>query len=199
MAQIYVCGGDPRFCDLQTPKNNLDMKPLFRINSRPMKYPTLHKVMLTTVALVASLALSAQAGRPSLSTAAQNHKGRGQHPAMSARAAHQHLLPFAVYQLDDGTMEDSVAFGNGLQNFESLWFNHFDVIAGQTSISTVSVAWGTPIAPDPSQNGTPVTIAVWSDPNGDGSPTDAVLLGSVAGTVQNSSTDTFVDYTFSPA
>jgi len=163
-----------------------------------MKYPTLHKVMLTTVALVASLALSAQAGRPSLSTAAQNHKGRGQHPAMSARAAHQHLLPFAVYQLDDGTMEDSVAFGNGLQNFESLWFNHFDVIAGQTSISTVSVCWGTPIAPDPSQNGTPVTIAVWSDPNGDGNPSDAVLLGSVAGTIQNSGTDTFVNYTFSP-
>ena len=95
-------------------------------------------------------------------------------------------------------MEDSVGFGNGLQNFESLWFNQFDVIAGQTSISTVSVAWGTPIAPDPSQNGTPVTIAVWSDPNGDGSPTDAVLLGSVAGTIQNSGTDTFVNYTFSP-
>ena len=198
MAQMYVCGGDPRFCDLQTPKNNLDMKPLFRINSRPMKYPTLHKVMLTTVALVASLALSAQAGRPSLSTAAQNHKGGAKNPAMSARGA-SHFLPFAIYELDDGTMENSVGFGNGLQNFESLWFNQFDVIAGQTSISTVSVNWGTPLFPDPSQNGTPVTIAVWSDPNGDGSPTDAVLLGSVAGTVQNSSTDTFVDYTFSPA
>src|SRR6478735_7706534 len=114
MAQTCVRRG-PRFFDPQTPKNNLDMKPLFRINSPPMKYPTLHKVMLTTVALVASLALSAQAGRPSLSTAAQNHKGSGKHPSMSARAAHHHLLPFAIYQLDDGTMEDSVAFGNGLQ------------------------------------------------------------------------------------
>ena len=95
-------------------------------------------------------------------------------------------------------MENSVGFGNGLQNFESLWFNQFDVIAGQTSISTVSVNWGTPLFPDPSQNGTPVTIAVWSDPNGDGSPTDAALLGSVAGTIQNSGTDTFINYTFSP-
>ena len=111
---------------------------------------------------------------------------------------HHHVAPFAIYQLDDGTMENSVGFGNGLQNFESLWFNQFDVIAGQTSITTVSVAWGTPIFPDPSLNGMPVTIAVWSDPNGDGNPSDAVLLGSVAGTIQNAGTDTFVDYTFSP-
>jgi hypothetical protein len=100
--------------------------------------------------------------------------------------------------LDDGTAEDGVGFGNGAQNFESLWMNHFDVIAGQTMITTVSVAWGTPLFPDPSNNGTPVTIAVWSDPNGDGDPTDGLLLGSVAGTIQNEGTDTFVDYTFNP-
>ena len=95
-------------------------------------------------------------------------------------------------------MEDAVGFGNGSQNFQSLWFNQFAVIAGQTSITTVSVAWGTPFFPDPFMDGTPVTIAVWSDPNGDGNPSDAALLGQVAGTIQNSGTDTFVDYTFSP-
>jgi len=108
------------------------------------------------------------------------------------------LLPNSVYMLDDGTAEDGVGFGNGVQNFESLWMNQFDVISGQTMITTVSVAWGTPFFPDPSNNGTPVTIAIWSDPNGDGDPHDAVLLGSVAGTIQNEGTDTFVDYTFSP-
>jgi len=108
------------------------------------------------------------------------------------------LLPNSVYMLDDGSAEDGVGFGNGAQNFESLWMNHFDVIAGQTMITTVSVAWGTPLFPDPSNNGTPVTIAVWSDPNGDGDPTDGLLLGSVAGTIQNEGTDTFVDYTFNP-
>ena len=51
--------------------------------------------------------------------------------------------------IDDGTMEDSVGFGNGAQNFESLWFNQFDVVPGQTMISTVSVAWGTPNLPGP--------------------------------------------------
>jgi hypothetical protein len=95
-------------------------------------------------------------------------------------------------------MEDSVGFGNGLQNFESLWFNQFAVIPGQTSISAVEVAWGTPLFPDPTLNGLPVTIAVWSDPNGDGNPSDAVLLASVAGTIQSAGTDTFVAYTFSP-
>ncbi len=108
------------------------------------------------------------------------------------------LLPNSVYMLDDGSAEDGVGFGNGAQNFESLWMNQFNVISGQTMITTVSVAWGTPLFPDPSNNGTPVTIAVWSDPNGDGSPTDAVLLGSVAGTIQNEGTDTFVNYTFNP-
>ena len=43
-----------------------------------------------------------------------------------------------------------------------------------------------------------MTIAIWSDPNGDGDPTDGLLLGSVAGTIQNEGTDTFVNYTFSP-
>ena len=108
------------------------------------------------------------------------------------------LIPDSVYMLDDGTAEDGVGFGNGSQNFESLWMNHFDVISGQTLITTVSVAWGTPLFPDPSNNGTAVTIAIWSDPNGDGDPHDALLLGSVAGTIQNEGTDTFVDYTFSP-
>jgi len=108
------------------------------------------------------------------------------------------LIPNAVYMIDDGTSEDAVGFGNGAQNFESLWFNQFDVIAGQTMISTVSVAWGTPAFPDPAMDGTPITIGIWSDPNGDGNPSDAVLLGQVSGTIQNSGTDTFIDYTLSP-
>ena len=56
------------------------MIPLFRINSQTMKYPTLRKVMLTTMALVASLALSAQAGRPTLR---QLHNNKVKEPAPS--------------------------------------------------------------------------------------------------------------------
>ena len=202
MAQTRVRRG-PRFRDSQTPKNSLDMIPLFRINSRPMKYPTLQKVVLTTMALVASLALSAQAGtRANVSSARQtlNHQQQQDGPRSPAMTARQMWHgPNATYQIDDGTAEDAVGFGNGAQNFESLWFNQFDVIPGNEMITSVEVAWGTPVFPDPTMDGTPVTIAVWSDPNGDGNPSDAALLGSVAGTIQNSGTNTFVTYTLTPA
>ena len=133
-------------------------------------------------------------GQSRFSSAAHSRKPFGPRTTRLLRS----LLPNAVYMIDDGTAEDGVGFGNGAQNFESLWMNQFNVIAGQTMITTVSVAWGTPLFPDPSNNGTPVTIAIWSDPNGDGDPTDGLLLGSVAGTIQNEGTDTFVNYTFSP-
>ena len=131
---------------------------------------------------------------PRFSAAIRGHKPVG---AKSTRLLRS-LLPNAVYMIDDGTAEDAVGFGNGIQNFQAIWFNQFDVIPGQTMISTVSVAWGTPASPDPAMDGTAITIGVWSDPNGDGNPSDAVLLGQVDGTIQNSGTDTFVDYTLSP-
>ena len=80
-----------------------------------MKYPTLHKVMLATMALVASLALSAQAGP--LSTAKQQGKRNGPpgHFPFSAQTAgggHHSPLQF-IYQLDDGTAENSVGLTLG--------------------------------------------------------------------------------------
>jgi hypothetical protein len=176
-----------------------------------MKHPTLQKVSLTTIALVASLALSAQADKPRPTSVRQskqlitkqaesqperNHLGA---TARSARTDNRHLPPYSVtatYQIDDGIAEDAVGFGNGAQNFESLWFNQFTVIPGSDTIQSVEIAWGLASFPQPI-DGTPVTVAIWSDPNGDGNPSDAVLLGSVAGTIQNSGTDTFVTYTFS--
>src|SRR4030095_16726739 len=83
-------------------------------------------------------------GLPRLSSAAHGRSPVGARAARLVRS----LIPNAVYMIDDGTAEDSVGFGNGLQNFESLWFNQFEVVAGQTMISTVSVDWGTPLFPD---------------------------------------------------
>jgi hypothetical protein len=118
---------------------------------------------------------------------------------MNAKAAtHGSNSISSTYVIDDGTMEDSVGFGDGFQSFQSVWVNQFAVIPGQTTITAVEVIWGTPNFPQ-SIDGTPVTIGVWSDPNGDGNPSDAALLGSVAGTVQQNGTDTPITYTFSPA
>jgi hypothetical protein len=167
-----------------------------------MKHPTLQKVTLTAMALVSCLALSAQAGKPSISSAKQKQGSQKRDPLSSAarfagKPSHKVRSLDSTYMIDDGTAEDAVGFGDGVSNIEALWFNQFDVIPGQTTITSVSVAWGTPAFPDPTLNGEPVTIAIWSDPNNDGNPSDAVLLGSVAGTIQNASTDTFVTYTFS--
>jgi hypothetical protein len=162
-----------------------------------MKHTTLHKIGLTTIALLASLALSAQGGTKAKVSATGHSLGKNK-VGMTAKSSGQNG-PLATYQIDDGTMEDSVGFGDGSQNFESLWFNQFDVIPGAETITSVEVAWGTPAFPDPSLDGEAVTIAVWSDPNNDGNPSDGVLLGSVPGTIQNSGTDTFVTYTLSPA
>ena len=102
----------------------------------------------------------------------------------------------AIYQYDDGTSESAVAFGDGTRNFEALWFNQFDVVPGAETITSVDIAWGSPGLTD-FVDGTPVTIAIWSDPNNDGDPADASLIGSVAGTIQNAHTNTFITYTFS--
>ncbi len=157
-----------------------------------MNPPTLCKVTLTAAALLTSIALTAHAG--SISSARQTFGSN-----RSVNPIHRLLFPASTYMIDDGTAEDAVAFGSGTENCEALWFNQFDVIPGQTSIASVSVVWGTPHFPDPDINGTPIIIAVWSDPNGDGDPSDAVLLASTDGFMLNQGTDTFVTYPFSPA
>lgn len=103
----------------------------------------------------------------------------------------------SAYMIDDGTAEDAVGFGNGAQNFEALWFNQFAVIPGLTALYAVHIAWGSPNVLD-AIDGTPVTIGIWSDPNGDGNPSDAALLGQVSGTIQNANTNTFVTYYLFP-
>ena len=154
---------------------------------------SIRPLTLTTLALAAALAVSAHAGTPSFSSATRTHGF-----SKSMNPIHRLLFPASTYMIDDGTAEDAVGFGNGGQNFESVWVNQFAVIPGATTISSVDVAWGTPFFLE-DIDGTPVTIGVWSDPNGDGNPTDGVLLGQVSGTIENAGTDTFVTYTFSPA
>src|SRR4029434_9187755 len=104
-----------------------------------MKYPTLHKVMLTTMALVASLALSAQAGTRAKVTSArqtfnhQQHQDGPNRPAMTARQLWHG--PNATYQIDDGSAEDAIGFGNGLHNLASLWLHQFAAIHGSHTIT----------------------------------------------------------------
>jgi hypothetical protein len=63
-------------------------------------------------------------------------------------------------------------------------------------LTSVSIAWGSPLSPDPSLNGLSYTALVWSDPNGDGNPSDAVLVGAAPCVVSQEGTDTFIRTAF---
>jgi hypothetical protein len=152
----------------------------FAAPSAAAAVPEPGSVLLLAIALVA-LIMSA---REKLASA---DKGRSLMNAIRAFLALAALI-FAsssqalVYSLDDGTG----SFGEGRSpNFT--FGNHFIVVPGGEIITSVSIAWS-------DGNGTPVTIKLWSDPNGDGNPNDAILLSSVAGLVANAGTDTFNTY-----
>jgi hypothetical protein len=97
-----------------------------------------------------------------------------------------------IYSVDDGTGESLVGFGGGgaVPPVLTTFGNQFNIVPGGTTITDISIAWGSVI----SGNGTPMTAKLWSDPNGDGNPSDAVLLAFIAGIVSNVNTDTFVSY-----
>ncbi len=105
------------------------------------------------------------------------------------------LQPASTYMLDDGTAEDAIGLTAG---GDLVCLNEFAVIPGSETITSVSIAWGTPAFPDPSLDGLPYTVAVWSDPNGDGSPVDADLLTTASGVVADQGTNTFITTSITP-
>ncbi len=153
-----------------------------------MKQPTLQKISCLALALVAALAVSANAG-PALSTA------RLTHGSTKAQSFVKLLFPNATYMLDDGTAEDGIGLTAG---GDIISLNEFAVTAGAETITSVEIAWGTPAFPDPSLNGLPYTVAVWSDPNGDGNPSDAQLLTTASGVIANQGTNTFITTDVTP-
>src|SRR6478752_10473800 len=104
-------------------------------------------------------------------------------------------VPLFTYMIDDGTAEDSIGLTSG-GTFVAC--NSFPVTGGNNVITSISIAWGTPAFPDPTLNGLAYTAVLWSDPNGDGSPTDAVVLAQAPGVISNAGTDTFITTTIPP-
>ena len=98
--------------------------------------------------------------------------------------------PAANYAIDDGAGESSL----GLVNSDIVYLNQFDSLPGMDVITDIQIAFGANTNQDPPPNGSPVTVGIWSDPNNDGNPEDAILLQSVNGSIQNSHTDTFVSF-----
>ena len=66
------------------------------------------------------------------------------------------------------------------------WLTNFDVVAGHETVTGLEVTWG--LLPTAQQ----VTLAIWSDPDGDRNPTDAQLIHSQPATSKTSwQTSTF--------
>ena len=104
-----------------------------------------------------------------------------------------------ILSIDDGTAEASVGVPAAFPT--AVYLNSFQTPApGTTVVSAVQIAFGAPGSTATNPNGLPIMVYLWSDPNNDGSPADAVVLGSVAGVISSANTDTFVSFAlpFSP-
>jgi len=104
-----------------------------------------------------------------------------------------------TYTLDDGTAESAVGQGASTGSFTFVSLNSFAISGGNNLINAISIAWGSPFQGNStSTNGLSYTAVLWSDPNGDGSPADAVVLATVGGTVTNANTNTFITSFITP-
>ncbi len=154
-----------------------------------MQHPS-RQCLLTIVSLATLGPFSAPAG-PALASSSQHRL-----PLRASYAEFNRLLfAYSVYMIDDGSAEDSIGF---LSGGDLIGLNEFTVIPGYETINNVSLAWGTPAFSDPTLNGLPYTAILWSDPNGDGSPTDAVVLATASGVIANEGTNTFITTDFPP-
>ena len=88
-----------------------------------------------------------------------------------------------TYSIDSGAPVGAV--GDTSATWAAAAVNHFTVVAGGQNIQSVSVLFGaSPISPASNLvGGEPFTVVVWSDPNGDGNPADALVLSSATGTI----------------
>lgn len=93
-----------------------------------------------------------------------------------------------TYQIDNGNYHDSWTFTNG----NTTWANHFTTVSGNNVIDKVLIAFGD--NSNQNMNGQSITIKLWNDPNGDGNPSDAVLLTSFLGTVADAGTTLFNEF-----
>lgn len=87
-----------------------------------------------------------------------------------------------TYSIDGGT--SAAALGDNTAGWSAAAINHFTVVAGGQNLISVDVLFGGNTTPaNLLAGGEPVVVALWSDPNGDGDPTDASLLTFSASTI----------------
>jgi len=99
---------------------------------------------------------------------------------------------------DDGSSENAIGLTAG---GALMWLQRFGAVSQNTTVTQISSAWGSPINPPSGNpaNGSAVTVAIYSDPDNDGNPTNAVLQQTVGGLMVGSGTDAFQTFNLAPA
>src|SRR5438445_881642 len=86
-----------------------------------------------------------------------------------------------AFELDDGSAETSVGFGSTANNTEAaaIWLNRFTPPAGAYPIhlSSISIYWPSQGTNDPTFLTETARLLVYFDADGDGNPSNAVLVG----------------------
>lgn len=107
-----------------------------------------------------------------------------------------------VYRLDDGGSDTAIGIVGGTGGtFDILWLNSFTTQFNREIVRSISLTWGTPkTAPGNTGNlnGQAAEILLYSDPNNDGNPDDALLLNRTFTTVVNQDTDEFAQVDINP-
>jgi hypothetical protein len=98
------------------------------------------------------------------------------------------LGAYDFFAADDGSSENSLGPNDG---GEMCWLQHLTA-AEELDVATVYVCFGTPWYAEYTlvEPGTPVRVYVWSDPDGDGAPQDAVLLAEATAPIEAYSINT---------
>jgi hypothetical protein len=105
-------------------------------------------------------------------------------------------LPCPPYRCDDGTTEN--ALGITPPNSAIAWMNGFTIQPGNQTISSISLTFGRPSPASGLTNGQPVTVYLWMDPTGTGSPFSLQVLASAVGITTNVDSNTFNVFPITP-
>ncbi len=98
------------------------------------------------------------------------------------------------YLIDNGTADNAIGLTSG---GDLIALNSFSTLPGFNTISSISIAFGR-AGNGTNLNGTSFTAVLWSDPNGDGLPGDAMVLATAAGVISGFGTNTFVNIAIAP-
>ncbi|MBM4108175.1 MAG: PEP-CTERM sorting domain-containing protein [Phycisphaerae bacterium] len=102
------------------------------------------------------------------------------------------------YMHDDGVADQAIGLSGATLNGFA-WATQFSALAGMNTITGMRAAFGFGTSPGTlGLNGLAATAYLWSDPNQDGSPSDALVLASSAGVIAGAGTNTFINFAFTP-